>query len=69
MTTSGSRQRPQPRRGSVLLARLEVCEREAVYGAVFVSNSGDLGVHNSTYANSLLDNSLDYLTNVCHAPA
>jgi hypothetical protein len=46
-----------------------VCEREAVYGAVFVSNSGDLGVHNSTYANSLLDNSLDYLTNVCHTPA
>jgi hypothetical protein len=46
----------------------EVCEREAVYGAVFVSNSGDLGVHNSTYANSLLDNSIDYLTTVCHLP-
>ena len=47
----------------------EECEREAVYGAVFVSNSGDLGVHNSTYANSLLDNAIDYLTNVCVVPA
>jgi hypothetical protein len=45
-----------------------VCEREAVYGAVFVSNSGDMGVHNSSYANSLLDNGLDYLQTVCHAP-
>jgi hypothetical protein len=42
-----------------------VCQREAVYGAVFVSNSGDLGVHNPTYANSLLDNAIDYLTNTC----
>lgn len=43
------------------------CEREALYGAVFVYNSHDYGVHNSTYANSLLDNSTDYLFNVCHA--
>jgi len=42
-----------------------VCQREAVYGAVFVSNSGDLGVHNPDYANSLLDNAIDYLTNTC----
>jgi len=47
----------------------EKCQREAVYGAVFVSNSGDLGVHNSTYANSLLDNAIDYLTNTCVVPA
>jgi len=46
----------------------EVCQREAVYGAVFVSNSGDYGVHNPTYANSLLDNAIDYLTNVCVVP-
>ena len=44
------------------------CEREAVYGAVFVNASGDHGVHNSSYANSLLDNGLDYLQTVCHAP-
>ncbi len=36
-------------------------QRGAVYGAVFVSNSGDRGVHNSTYANSLLDNAILYL--------
>ena len=45
-----------------------VCEREALYGATFVYNSHDFGVHNSTYANSLLDNGLDYLQTVCHAP-
>ena len=43
------------------------CEREAVYGGVFVDASGDLGVHNPDYANSLLDNGLDYLQTVCHA--
>lgn len=42
-----------------------VCQREAVYGAVFVFESGDMGVHNPAYANSLLDNAIDYLTNVC----
>lgn len=42
-----------------------VCQREAVYGAVFVFNSGDMGVHNPNYANSLLENAIDYLTNVC----
>ena len=47
----------------------EVCQREAVYGGVFVSNSGDYGVHNPTYANALLDNAIDYLTNVCVVPA
>ena len=35
-------------------------EREALYGGVFVYNSGDFGVHNSAYANSLLDNAIDY---------
>ena len=44
------------------------CEREALYGAVFVNASGDMGVHNSSYANSLLDNGLDYLQTVCNAP-
>jgi hypothetical protein len=39
-----------------------VAQREAFYGAVFVAESGDLGVHNSTYANSLLDNAILYLT-------
>ena len=38
-----------------------VAQREAVYGAVFVSSSGDLGVHNPSYANSLLDNAIAYL--------
>jgi len=37
-------------------------EREAAYAGVFVYNSGDFGVHNSDYANSLLDNAIDYLT-------
>jgi len=46
----------------------EACQREAVYGAVFVYNSGDLGVHNKKYAFSILDNAEDYLTNVCLAP-
>ncbi len=41
------------------------CQREAVYGAAFVSDSHDFGVHNPTYANSLLDNAIDYLTNTC----
>ncbi len=36
-------------------------QRQAVYGAVFVYNSHDFGVHNSTYANSLLDNAILYL--------
>lgn len=44
------------------------CEREAVYGAVFVNASGDKGVHNPDYAESLLTNGLDYLQTVCHAP-
>jgi hypothetical protein len=44
------------------------CQREAVYGAVFVFASGDRGVHNKKYAFSILDNAEDYLTNVCLAP-
>jgi hypothetical protein len=36
-------------------------ERQAVYGAVFVYNSHDFGVHNSNYARSLLDNAIHYL--------
>ena len=47
----------------------EPCQREAVYGAVFVYNSGDFGAHNPNYANALLDNANDYLTNVCVVPA
>jgi len=43
----------------------EVCQREAVYGAVFVEESHDLGVHNPDYANSLLDNAIDYLNTTC----
>ena len=39
-----------------------VAQREAVYGAVFVFDSGDFGVHNPTYANSVLDNAITYLT-------
>lgn len=47
----------------------EVCQREAVYGAEFVFASGDLGAHNPNYANALLDNAIDYLTNTCVVPA
>ncbi len=39
-----------------------VAQRGAFYGAVFVAESGDLGVHNSSYARSLLDNAITYLT-------
>jgi hypothetical protein len=39
-----------------------VAQREAFYGAVFVAESGSLGVHNSSYARSLLDNAITYLT-------
>jgi len=39
-----------------------VAQREAFYGAVFVAESGDFGVHNSSYARSLLDNAITYLT-------
>ena len=39
-------------------------QRGAVYGPVFVSNSGDLCVHNKTYAFSLLDNAITFLTPV-----
>ncbi len=39
-----------------------VAQREAVYGAVFTFASGDFGVHNPDYANSLLDNAITYLT-------
>jgi len=35
-------------------------QREAAYGFIFVYNSGDRGVHNSAYANSLLDAAIDY---------
>jgi hypothetical protein len=46
----------------------EVCQREAVYGAVFVYNSGAFGVHNPDYVESLLDNAESYLTNDCVVP-
>jgi hypothetical protein len=39
-------------------------QREALYGAVFVFNSGDFGVHNAKYATSLLDNAIDYLNSL-----
>ena len=39
-----------------------VAQREAVYGAVFVSSSGSYGAHNPNYANALLDAAIDYLT-------
>ncbi len=44
------------------------CQREAVYGAEFVYASGDFGAHNPNYANALLDNAIDYLTNICNVP-
>ena len=37
-------------------------ERAAAYAGVFVYDSGSLGVHNPDYANSLLDNAIDFLT-------
>jgi len=37
-----------------------VWQREAVYGFIFVYNSGDRGVHNQNYANALLDNAIAY---------
>jgi hypothetical protein len=36
-------------------------QRAALYAGVFVYSSGDFGVHNQRYANSLLDNAIDYL--------
>jgi len=36
-------------------------QREALYAGVFVTESGDLGVHNPDYARSLLDNAIAYL--------
>ena len=39
-----------------------VAQREAVYGAVFVFNSGSSGVHSPDYARSLLDNAITHLT-------
>jgi hypothetical protein len=36
-------------------------QREALYAGVFVYESGDFGVHNANYANSLLDNAIAYL--------
>jgi len=38
-----------------------VAQRKAVYGAVFVFNSGSFGVHNPNYARSLLDNAIAHL--------
>jgi len=35
-------------------------QREVLYAFTFVANSGSLGVHNPPYANSLLDNAIDY---------
>ena len=35
-------------------------QREAVYGFIFTWNSGDFGVHNQNYANTLLDNAIAY---------
>ena len=40
---------------------MTVEQREALYGGVFVYNSGDFGVHNAKYARSLLDNAIAYL--------
>ncbi len=37
-------------------------QREAGYAWFFVTNEGSHGVHNFTYANSLLTNAIDYLT-------
>jgi hypothetical protein len=37
-----------------------VWEREAIYAAFFIFDDGSLGLHNPTYANSLLDNAIAY---------
>jgi len=37
-------------------------QREAGYGYYFVQNEGSMGVHNYSYAKSILDNAIDYLT-------
>ncbi|MGD8700052.1 MAG: multiheme c-type cytochrome [Gemmatimonadales bacterium] len=37
-----------------------VWEREAIYAGYFVFNDGSLGIHNPTYALSLLDNAIAY---------
>ncbi len=37
-------------------------QREAAYAWFFVTNEGSMGVHNYTYAHSLLTNAIDYLT-------
>jgi hypothetical protein len=41
-------------------ANWERWQREAAYALVFVYNDGSLGVHNRDYAESLLNNAIDY---------
>lgn len=41
-------------------ASLETWQREAGYAGSFVANDGSKGVHNPNYANSLLDNAIQY---------
>jgi formate-dependent nitrite reductase cytochrome c552 subunit len=40
----------------------QVWERQAAYALVFVANDGSMGVHNSTYATSLLENAIAFAT-------
>lgn len=42
-------------------ADMTVAQREALYALVFVYNDGSKGVHNTAYANALLDNAIDYM--------
>ena len=43
------------------VATTEVWQREAAYAVFFVAADGSKGVHNSTYARSLLDNALAHI--------
>ncbi|MDP8206335.1 MAG: multiheme c-type cytochrome [Candidatus Electryonea clarkiae] len=39
-------------------------QREAAYAYAFVKNDGSRGAHNTEYANSLIDNAIDYLNTI-----
>ena len=50
-------------------ADVPVWEREAIYAGYFVFEDGSLGIHNPTYALSLLDNAIAYATANLPPPA
>lgn len=47
---------------------VQVWEREALYAAFFIFDDGSLGVHNPSYANSLLDNAIAYADSIINNP-